>query len=75
MLCTKKEIIIAWNTYQHCHVFHVATRQKVDFDDSNFEKYSVIEIGRVLFLKFIFAVAWQSPKQCPQVSYLVARSG
>ena len=34
----KKKILIACKIYQHSHVFHVASRQKVDIDDTISEK-------------------------------------
>ena len=39
MLWTKnRKILIACKTYQHRHVFYVATRRKVDIDNTSIEK-------------------------------------
>ena len=39
MLWTEKsKILIAYKNYQHHHVFHEATRQKMDIDDTSTEK-------------------------------------
>ena len=55
MLWTEKsKILIAGKNYQHHHLFHEATRQKRDIDETGIEKKNRREGNRlVLFLKLM----------------------